>query len=100
MADKPGDVTKLTPEERAYLDRARKMYNANVSWFEFEDFAFGMRSPIFAKGRSHANVLEHPLYVALTNMWLDLGVKQGMVAPDESQQKVADAPRGETPRRG
>ena len=88
----------LTAEERAFLQRAREKFEANIDWFAFEEFAFGMRSPIFAKQRSHPNVVEHPLYTALKSMWLDLGVRQGRVAPG-TMQKVADAPRRETTRR-
>ena len=101
MSDRGGDMTTLTAEELAFLRRAREMYDANISWFEFEDFAFGMRSPLFSKHRSHQNVLKHPLFEALETMWLDLGVRQGKVArgEDETTQKVADAPRRETPRR-
>jgi hypothetical protein len=66
-----------------------KKYRANLDWFEFEDFAFGMRSPLFARTRSHLDVLQHPLYVALKEMWLDLGEKQGQVAPSEPKEKHA-----------
>lgn len=85
----------LTPEETAFLARARERHAANVDWLEFEEFAFGMRSPIFAKKRSHQNVLEHPLYMTLKNLWLDLGVRQGRIAAP-AVSKVADAPRRET----
>jgi hypothetical protein len=95
-----GSVTAapLTPEERAFLARAREKYHANVNWLEFEEFAFGTRSPIFSKKRSHLNVVEHPLYVALKGLWLDLGVRQGRIAA-AATEKVADAPRRETTRR-
>jgi hypothetical protein len=95
---KPSDVPALTAEERTFLARASDKYHANVNWLEFEEFAFGMRSPIYAKKQSHPNVVEHPLYVALKGLWLDLGVRQGRIAP-AVMDKVADAPRRETPRR-
>jgi hypothetical protein len=85
----------LTEHERAFLKRAREKFDANVDWFEFEDFAFGMRSPIYSKQRSHPDVVEHPLYTALKAMWLDLGMRQGRVAAT----KVDDAARRETTRR-
>ena len=94
MANEPTlepPITGLNEAERAFLERARRMFAENTNWLEFEGFAFGMRSPVFAKTRSHKNILEHPLYIALRDMWLELGVRQGV---------VKDGPRGsETGRR-
>lgn len=83
----------LTREEDAFLDRARSLFRANADWLEFEDFAFGPRSPLFSRDRSHRDVLAHPLYAALKEMWLELGVRQGRV-------KGADASRRKTRGRG
>lgn len=77
-------ITGLNELEQAFLEHARRLFAENTSWFEFEEFAFGMHSPLFLKTRSHQNILEHPLYQALTDMWLQLGVRQGMVK-DESR---------------
>jgi hypothetical protein len=75
-------ITGLNETEKAFLERARRMFAENTDWLEFEGFAFGMRSPVFAKTRSHKNILEHPLYIALQDMWLELGIRQGMVKDD------------------
>ena len=80
----------LTAEEREFLRQAEKKYRANIDWFEFEDFAFGMRSPLFARTRSHLDVLQHPLYVALKEMWLNLGERQGRIAPSKHKEKHAE----------
>ncbi len=77
----------LSPEERVFLRQAEQKYRANANWFEFEDFAFGMRSPLFSRHRSHLDVLRHPLYRALKEMWLDLGVRQGLVSPSRRQEE-------------
>jgi hypothetical protein len=77
----------LSPEERDFLRQAEKRYHSNANWFEFEDFAFGMRSPLFSRHRSHLDVLRHPLYLALKEMWLDLGVRQGLVSPSRPQEE-------------
>jgi hypothetical protein len=77
----------LTQEENAFLGRARKKFEQNAEWLEFEDFAFGARSPLYSKTRSHKDVLTHPLYVALKDMWLELGVRQGRVK-DASGRKA------------
>src|SRR5437868_15122084 len=79
----------LSPEERDFLRQAEKKYRSNANWFEFEDFAFGMKSPLFSSHRSHIDVLRHPLYLALKEMWLDLGVKQGLVSPTKHQVQVS-----------
>jgi hypothetical protein len=81
----PADL--LSPEESDFLRQAEKKYRSNAHWFEFEDFAFGMRSPLFSRHRSHLDVLRHPLYLALKEMWLDLGVKQGLVSPSKHQEE-------------
>lgn len=80
-------VDALSPEERNFLQQAEKKFRANTNWFAFEDWAFGMRSPLFSRKRSHRDVLRHPLYLALTEMWLDLGEQQGLVGPSKSEEK-------------
>jgi hypothetical protein len=93
------DVTNvLSPDERDFLRRAEKNYRSNMNWFEFEDFAFGMRSPLFSRQRSHLDVLRHPLYLALKEMWLNLGVKQGLVSPSKNEE--AHVARRKTQRSG
>jgi hypothetical protein len=91
----------LTAEEREFLRQAERKYRANTDWFEFEDFAFGMRSPLFSRTRSHLDVLSNPLYAALKEMWLNLGVKQGRVASSKMQKENEfarrKASRGGTP---
>lgn len=77
----------LSADEEAFLHRARTKFRENTDWLEFEEFAFGSRSPLFARTRSHQDVLHHPLYLALKEMWLDLGVKQGRI------KKGSDATR-------
>ena len=77
----------MTHEETAFLATARKKFQQNANWFEFEDFAFGSRSPLYSKTRSHKDVLTHPLYVELKDMWLELGVRQGRVK-DASGRKA------------
>ena len=88
----------LSAAEHDFLREAEKRYRANANWFDFEDFAFGMRSPLFSRQRSHLDVLKHPLYIALREMWLDLGVKQGLVSP--SKRAEAQHARREAHGRG
>lgn len=83
----------LTAEEQRFLEIARGKFLQNTDWFEFEDFAFGSRSPLFAATRSHRDVLTHPLYLALKDMWLQLGVRQGRVAPSGNEESEHAARR-------
>jgi hypothetical protein len=93
------DLDTLTNAERAFYQLAVRRYRADTDWFTFEDFAFGMKSPIYERQRSHLDVLQHPLYLALREMWLDLGVKQGMIAQAERGEK-RNAPRRRKARSG
>ena len=77
----------MTAEETSFLARAREKFAGDVDWFEFEEFAFGSRSPLYSKTRSHQDVLVHPLYIALKDMWLELGVRQGKIK-DASGRKA------------
>lgn len=82
-------LSNLNAREHEFYQEAVKRFHNNVPWSEFEEFAFGMGSPLYANRISHLEVLDEPLYEALTNMWLDLGVKQGLIAEDRAK-------RGET----
>ena len=77
--------TSLTSEEQAFLSRARERFKENMDWLQFEDFAFGHRSPLFARDRSQQSILAHPLYQALKEMWLELGVRQGRILPSQNR---------------
>jgi hypothetical protein len=72
---------KFAVEEQQFLARAEARFAEGADWLEFEDFAFGPRSPLFSRTRSQQDVLKHPLYLALREMWLELGVRQGRIAP-------------------
>ncbi len=98
LKDKYKNEAGLNEEERAYLKRGRAMFAQNADWLEFESFAFGMRSPVFSKTRTHRKILENPLYLALRDMWLQLGVQQGRIAAPE-KGAAKNAPRGKARRR-
>lgn len=70
----------LTEAQLKFYRQAVEKFRNNVSWLEFDEFALGAKSPIFARQSSHLDVLKDPLYLALKDMWLRLGVKQGMIA--------------------
>jgi len=78
-------LDSLSPVERDFLRQAEKKYRANTFWLDFEDWAFSMRSPVFSRNRTHRNIVQNPLFIALKEMWLDLGVKQGGMAPSKGE---------------
>lgn len=85
----------LTADEQAFLSRARRKYLDDTDWLQFEEFAFGSRSPLFSATRSQRDVLTHPLYAALKEMWLELGVRQGRIA-GAAKGGTTDAARRKT----
>lgn len=69
----------LTREQKDFYARALELFRRNTSWLAFEEFAFGPRSPLYQNHESHVEVLKDPLYLSLEDMWLQLGVQQGMI---------------------
>ncbi|MEW6368849.1 MAG: hypothetical protein AB1714_29825 [Acidobacteriota bacterium] len=89
------DLSRLSSEERSFYKRARERFDRGVHWLSFDDFAFGMNSPIYKGKKSHLDVLKEPLYRVLKDMWLELGVRQGKVAAakhaEQARERVAIA---------
>lgn len=81
----------LTSEEKKFYRQALKRFQGNTSWLAFDEFAFGMGSPIYSRQRSHIDVLKSALYLALKDMSLQLGVQQGLVARTKRSEKKAIA---------
>ena len=75
-----GKANKFTDSEQAFYQKAVEQFRRNVEWFSFDELVFSPRSPIYAGRRSHLEVLRDPLYLTLKDMWLQLGVRQGMIA--------------------
>ena len=73
-------------EERFYL-RARERFQQNADWLDFDDFVLGMHSPLYSGKLSHHEVLKHPLFLALKDMWLQLGMQQGMIAKRKGKKE-------------
>ena len=81
----------LTPEEKKFYRQALKKFQENAKWFSFDEFAFGMRSPLYGRRKSHLDVLKSGLYLALKDMSLQLGVQQGLIARTKKSEKRAIA---------
>ena len=86
------NLDSLTPEEKKFYERALKKFHQNTEWVSFDDFAFGMTSPIYKRRKPHTDILKNELYLALRDMSLQLGIQQGLVArvkKKKSEKKVA-----------
>ena len=82
------DLTSLSESEKKFYAAARKRFQENVDWIEFQNFAFGIESPIYAGNRSHLEVKSNPLFQALLDMALQLGIQQGMVAQHKVERET------------
>ena len=67
----------LSEELEKFYRQAVKKFMENVEWMRFEEFVFGARSPLHGRHQSHQALLRDPLYLALKDMWQQLGVQQG-----------------------
>jgi hypothetical protein len=81
------DLRGLTEEEKKFYSQALTKFRQGVPWVSFEQFAFDPRSPIYKRRRSHLEVLKAPLYLALEDMWLQLGVQQGLIAEGKTSAR-------------
>lgn len=85
------NLDNLTADEKKFYQQAIKRFRENTHWGSFDEFAFGNRSPIYNRRRSHINVLESALYLVLKDMWIQLGVQQGMIKRTKKVEKKAVA---------
>ncbi|HKS25632.1 MAG TPA: hypothetical protein VJZ76_22780 [Thermoanaerobaculia bacterium] len=96
------DLGPLDDEKRRLFEAAYGRFRQNTSWFEFEQLVFSWTSPLFRSAKSRSDVLNDPLYLALKDMWLQLGINQGFVAkPKHEHAKTKNRPSRPhgTPRR-
>ena len=79
------DLTDLDVERQRFYRSAVEQLHANVDWIDFENFAFSFGSPVFKASHDRQEVLSDPLFLVLKDMWLRLGIRQGMVAPSKEK---------------
>jgi hypothetical protein len=72
-----------------FFGRALEKFHNNTRWSAFESFAFSPTSPIYARRKSYGRLVRDPLYRALQDMWLQLGVNQGEVQDDRPNGEKA-----------
>jgi len=81
----------LTAAEKKFYRQALKKFQANADWLAFDGFAFGMKSPVYTRRRARRDRLNDPLFLALKDMSLQLGVQQGRVARGKAKERKAVA---------
>ncbi len=81
------ELRELTEEERRFYERAGREFKRGVYWLEFEELAFGAGSPIYKGKKSDLDVTKQPLYRALEDMWLELGIRQGEVSAERTEKR-------------
>ncbi|MBI3490246.1 MAG: hypothetical protein HY047_00355 [Acidobacteria bacterium] len=81
------DLSALNESERTFYRTALRKFMQNTPWLAFDAFAFGMMSALYRGRTSHLEVLKSPLYLALKDMSLQLGVQQGMIARKSREEK-------------
>ncbi|HEY6242691.1 MAG TPA: hypothetical protein VIX17_02020 [Pyrinomonadaceae bacterium] len=85
------NLDDLTPEEKRFYKQALKRFHENAKWLAFDEFAFGMSSPIYKGRKSHLDVLENSLYLVLKDISLQLGVQQGLIRRAKKSERKAVA---------
>ena len=78
------DLAGLDEVERKFYRQALVKFRQDTPWLAFDSFAFGMLSPLYRGRTSHLEVLKSPLYRALKDMSLQLGLQQGMISKQNS----------------
>lgn len=89
----------LSDIEKQFYQRVREQFEANAPWLLFDELAFGVSSPIYSGRTSHLDVLEQPLYLALKDMSLELGVRQGLIAAKQPKERDRKASAGRKEKR-
>jgi len=89
------ELAGLTAVKTKFYRQALEKFRKNVDWMAFEEFVFGPMSPLYSERKSRQEVIEDPLYLALEDMWLQLGVQQGMVKAETTQEDYAIGERGQ-----
>ena len=78
--------TGLTERQMLFYEESLQKFRENTDWLTFEAFVFGPMSPLYLDQKSHLDVLEEPLYQALKDMCLQLGVQQGMIKRNTAKE--------------
>jgi hypothetical protein len=86
---------ELRDLEADFFRQALEKFRSNIRWSAFENFAFNPGSPIYARRKSYGRLTKDPLYQALQDMWLQLGINQGEIQDDRRKGEKSFATRRE-----
>ena len=98
------DLSGLTDEERAFLDRCVVAYRGGLSWITLSNMVTGAENPLVLAtgGWVTQAVMDHPLYQAVSDLEDRVGIAQGRIDPDPNDDVDRDPyrARGECGGRG
>jgi hypothetical protein len=70
------DLSQEDDENKQFFSQALQKFQENTKWLDFDEWAFGQKSPIYKGQRSHLDVLKKPTYIALKDLSTRLGKQQ------------------------
>lgn len=81
------DLRPLSEKQKDYFRKAHAAYRTNVRCWEFDGpwFANSAQFNALISESGSAGVVEHPLWKALKELWLALGVNQGQMASERKE---------------
>ena len=74
-------LDSLSERQQRFYREALARYRRTVHFMDFDEWAFYGNSPIYDGLATKTEALSTPLYLELRDMWLELGIDQGYVAP-------------------
>ena len=77
------ELGALSSEESLFWREAQSRFKRNENWINFENFAFGLKSPIYRRMNRQIKLRDFPLFQALKDMHLHLGVQQGAIYEEQ-----------------
>jgi len=75
------DLGNLDAIDRDFYRLALRLFKENARWTSFNELILGMQSPLYRRDRPRRDFRSDPLYLALKDMSIQLGIRQGMIAP-------------------
>lgn len=86
------DLSAMTDKQRAFFDRAERMLSRGAPWSDFQNYYLQAKSAIWFNGGDPraerlptTQVTRSPLYRAVQDMGLRLGVAQGYLRWDDGK---------------
>lgn len=87
------DLSDLSEEQRAFLERCLAAWRENMSYDSFVALIWGAENPVvrdLGGGRVNRVVWEHPLFQAVRDLEDRLGIRQGRVGAESDDDSERD----------